>query len=1294
MDKLQFYVNEKKVVVETLEVSVDRTLASFLRNDLDLTGTKVACGVGGCGSCTVLISRYCAEGECVRHSTVNACLTPLYSVHGTHILTVEGLSDSKSYHQIQEAIALENATQCGYCSPGFVMSMFGLQTEESDAKAEGNSCVSTLKTALQGNLCRCTGYRPILDAFYKRSLCNSKCQAAKDGCCGTNDIEDAGKSVGKQSAYCIENKRAIKQNGSDKEMLKRIKEILLQQNLQCNKPLTKFLTSTKSSWVVPTSNEELAKAILECKNFKVVAGGTSDEFWKSLADKPHIVIDVTKVKEMRCVKLTDNYIRLGASLTIDEMQKELKLAVNKLSESKTKVLKALLKMIEVYASGQVRKSATIGGSLVVTSSASDFQTASSGFGLTTNFAKFDGCDNGSNIVESIDIPIIEEVKHAWYEKVRRRKDFDLALVNMAVLVTSRSQEKHKINISFGGTLLQRFTIAEEKNATIQELIEGTSDFVKLIKSQVLEHICPEQLKLNPSVKSFVEATTTNMLIKFGVHLTDGSWDNDKRYDILKSTRLLTKSEPGQPKHDLVHREVPHASAIKHATGEAKYCDDIPKLKNELELIFVLSTRPHANILSVDFSEALKVPGVVGTVTHKDILEGKNKFGLVEKDEEIFASSKVTCNGQIIAGVLATSREAGTRAAGLVKVEYDELQPVIFTNEDAIKHNSFYSAYDIKLVKGDCEAVFDEGNNVLTGEVKVGSQEHFYMEPQSCIVIPKGEDQELEIISSTQNPTGIQMEVANVLNVPAHRIVVKVKRVGGGFGGKESRCLMIALPTAIAAQKFGRPVRCVLSRETDMIITGKRATYLTQHRVAFDNDGRVLALQMAVYITAGNSIDVSMAEIERVIVNLENAYNIPNLDLKGYICKTNAASNTVFRGTGAPQAAFLMENIVDMISTYLKKEPSQVRSIQIYQDNDFTPYGQSLKDSTVFRCWTDCLSSSNYQSKKKDVEEFNRKNCYNKRGISINPINFGIGYTALHLNQGAALVNIYTDGTVLISHSGVEIGQGVHTKMIQVATRVLGIPGEKVRILETATDKVPNSTPSSASMTSDLNGGAVMNACEELLARIQPYKQKNPGATWEEIVTQAYMDRVSLSATGFYKVPEMGWDPETRVGNPWSYFSSGAAATVVELDCLTGQFQILSTDIVMDVGKSLNPSIDVGQIEGAFMQGVGLFLLEELVYDENGRLCTAGPVTYKIPTVNDTPLEFNVSFLTGDGNPKAIYSSKTVGEPPLLLATSVFFAVKDAIRAYREANNKDRNFRLDSPATVEKILLACHTILDD
>ncbi|ODN01661.1 Xanthine dehydrogenase [Orchesella cincta] len=1231
---------------------------SCKREEVDLTGTKVACGVGGCGSCTVLISRYCSEEKCVRHTTVNACLTPLYTLHGAHILTVEGLSDCKSYHQIQEAIALENATQCGYCSPGFVMSMFGMQAEENNSKSEPKPCSSNLKTALQGNLCRCTGYRPMLEAFYKRSLCNSKCQAAKDGCCGSNDIEDAGRPTGKQAVYCIENKRIIKRNGNDKEMLKRIEEIIMRESSECNKPLTKFVTSARSSWVVPTSMEELSKVINGCESFKIVAGGTSDEFWKSLVESPQTIVDVSKVKEMRCVVLTDSYLRLGASLTIDEMQKELKLAVGKLPESKTKVLKALLKMIEVYASGQIRKSATIGGSLKVTSSASDFQTANLGLGLTNNFATFNGSDKANSIVESIDIPITEKVKHAWFEKVRRRKDFDLALVNMAVKVTSLNQDTNEVTITVGGTLLQRFTITEEKRDAIQDLLKDASDFTTQVKNQAIIQICLDQLKLNPTVKSFVESTIMNLLKKFGMHLNEGPRDIEKKIDVMKSTRLLTKSEPGQPDHDLVHRQVPHASAIKHATGEAKYCDDIPKFKNELELIFVLSSKPHANILSVDFSEALKVSGVVGTVTHEDVLEGNNKFGLVEKDEEIFASTKVTCYGQIIAGILANKKKL----------------------PDAIKYNSFYSAYDIKLVKGDCETVFDEGHNVLSGEVKVGSQEHFYMETQGCIVIPKGEDHEMEIVSSTQNPTGIQMEVANVLNVPAHRIVVKVKRVGGGFGGKESRCIMIALPAAIAAQKFGRPVRCVLSRETDMIISGKRATYLTQHKVAFDNDGRVLALQMSVYITAGNSIDVSMAEIERVIINLENAYNIPNLDLKGYVCKTNAASNTVFRGTGAPQAAFLMENIVDMISTYLRKEPSQVRSIQIYQDSDFTPYGQSLKDSTVLRCWNECLNSSNYQAKKKEVDEFNRNNCYNKRGISINPINFGIGYTALHLNQGAALVNIYTDGTVLISHSGVEIGQGVHTKMIQIATRVLGIPGEKIRILETATDKVPNSTPSSASMTSDLNGGAVM--------------QNNPAASWEELVTKAYMDRVSLSATGFYKVPEMGWDPETRKGNPWSYFSSGAACSVVELDCLTGQFQILSTDIVMDVGNSLNPSIDVGQIEGAFMQGVGLFLLEELVYDENGRLCTAGPVTYKIPTVNDTPLEFNVSFLTGSGNPKAIYSSKTVGEPPLLLATSVFFAVKDAIRAYRETNRKDRNFRLDSPATVEKILLACHTILDD
>nr|CAH7741383.1 unnamed protein product [Callosobruchus chinensis] len=697
---------------------------------------------------------------------------------------------------------------------------------------------------------------------------------------------------------------------------------------------------------------------------------------------------------------------------------------------------------------------------------------------------------------------------------------------------------------------------------------------------------------------------------------------------LKSSQYFTVVPDSQKKDDALQRPIVHMSAFKQATGEAQYVDDLPQREGELYCSLVLSTKAHAKVLNIDETEALKMEGVHGFVSAKDIKKGRNQFGPVFHDEKVIYDDEVTAQGQILGVIVADNQLLAQKAAKKVKVTYQDL-PVIVSVEDAIKHNSFLEKKYNRIVKGDVEAVFKSAPHVVEGECRMGGQEHFYLETCACLKL-----------------------VSEVLDIPQNRVSTKVKRIGGGFGGKESRAAAVVLPIVIAAKKFNRPMRCMLDRDEDMLVSGGRNPFFYKYKV-----------------------------IDRAMTHVDNSYNIPAVEIKGHACKTNLTSNTAFRGFGGPQGMFLTETMCQHIADNLGIDPIQLKlfpfvdkvsEVNLYQNNDFTYYNQQLTNCTLDKCWKECVESSNYYERRKTVQQFNSQNRYKKRGLSIIPTKYGIAFTATFLNQGGALVLVYTDGSVLISHGGVEIGQGLHTKMIQVASRVLGISTDKIHISETATDKVPNASPTAASSASDLNGMAVMEACMAIKKRLEPYMAADPNLTWEDWVSKAYFDRVCLSAVGFHKTPGLDFDWETMQGSLYNYYTYGVACTEVEIDTLTGDHQVIRTDIVMDLGESLNPAIDIGQIEGAFMQGYGLFVLEEMMYSSRGDVFTRGPGTYKIPGFTDIPGEFNA-----------------VGEPPLFLASSALFAIKDAIKAAREENGiKERHFILDAPATSAKIRMAC------
>lgn len=730
----------------------------------------------------------------------------------------------------------------------------------------------------------------------------------------------------------------------------------------------------------------------------------------------------------------------------------------------------------------------------------------------------------------------------------------------------------------------------------------------------------------------------------------------------------------------------HNSALKQASGEAVYCDDIPKMENELYMGLVLSSRAHAKILSVDPTKALKMPGVVAFFSAKDLSMENNITGPVIHDEEIFRRVLVTSVGQTIGVIVAENQDQAQEAARAVVVEYEDVQPVIVTIEDAINNDSYMPNSGTDMAIGDVDKGFAESDHVVEGEFRMGGQEHFYLETNAAIAYP-WDGNEIKVVSSTQNPAEVQRMISHALNIPCHQIVVSTKRLGGGFGGKESRSHLVALPAAIAAFKLQRPVRCMLDRDEDILMTGTRHPFKYRYKVGFSKDGTLKAFAVSFYENAGYSMDLSFSVLDRATLHILNAYRCPNVKITGRICKTNLPSNTAFRGFGGPQGQIIGEHVIRDICRVTGRDYAEIVEKNLLLGGETSFYGQPVEDNNLQRCFRQCRDESGISQRSQEIQEFNRANRWRKRGISMVNIQYGIAFGVPFLNQGGALVLVYMDGSVLVSHGGIEIGQGLYVKMIQVAATALNIPAEKIYISETSTDKVPNTSPTAASMASDLNGMAVLNACEQLNKRLQPIKDKYPDASWDDWVKNAYLERISLSAVGYWATPNLSCTPG-EPGNKYAYYVYGSACGEVEIDCLTGDHQVRRVDIVMDLGASLNPAIDIGQIEGAFTQGYGLFTMEEMIYSASGQIYSRGPGAYKLPGYADIPGELNVMLLAGSKNPRAVYSSKAVGEPPLFAGASVFFAIKEAIAAARQDEGLEGDFRLYSPATAARIRMAC------
>ncbi|MCB1200326.1 MAG: xanthine dehydrogenase molybdopterin binding subunit [Leptospiraceae bacterium] len=755
--------------------------------------------------------------------------------------------------------------------------------------------------------------------------------------------------------------------------------------------------------------------------------------------------------------------------------------------------------------------------------------------------------------------------------------------------------------------------------------------------------------------------------------------------------------------------IPHESAKGHVTGQAHYIDDLPRLHAELYVGYLGSPVAHGKILSINLDKAKKIPGVVGIYTHKDI-QGENLFGPIIKDEKFLAYDVTHFLSEPICVIAGEYPEAIEKAKAAIELEIEELEPILSIDK-AIEKQKFIGK-KIKIERGDTSAGFAASDHILEGSFITGGQEQFYLESQIAFAIPQ-EENDLLIYSSTQNPTEIQKVVAEVLGLGHHEVVCICKRMGGAFGGKETQGVHVALMAALVAQKTRRPARCGYDKDTDMKVTGKRHPYKSFYKMGYSQDGEILALEIDYYSDGGCTADLSPSVLSRTLMHTDNAYFLPNIRTTGQICYTNFPSNTAFRGFGGPQGVAAIENLIEEIAIRLGKDSLEIRKKNLYgPGRETTPYGQIVRNNILPNLIERLVTESDYHARLAEIQEYNRSSKLNLKGIALTPVKFGISFTTKFLNQGNALVNIYTDGTVQVSSGGTEMGQGLYTKLRQIVADQFAIPVEDVKVMATSTEKNNNASPTAASAGTDLNGNAAVNACEKIRERLagfaatlladqaagispeaaevcfddaQVFDRRLPDKkiSFKELVIKAYKERISLGERGFYATPGIDFNNDTGKGNPFYYFTNGAAVTEVLIDRFTGELKLEKIDVLMDIGNSINPGIDHGQITGGVVQGLGWATNEALTYNEKGELLSHSPTTYKIPGIKDIPLHFNVNFFDNPEHQINVLRSKAVAEPPLMLGISAFCAVKNALSSVLGTSGANINL----PATGEEILMA-------
>ena len=1183
---------------------------------------------------------------------------------GRDIVTVEGVARER-LHPVQQAMVENHGSQCGYCTPGFVMSMFeGFHRD--DLRTFGQ-----LDEQLCGNLCRCTGYRAIRDAC-------ADAFAQKDG---ANAFEAAARNSSPKLAP-VEYSVA----GED--------------------------------FIRPRSLKDLFAAIAKSPNARLIAGAT--ELGLDISKRYHrfkALISVEAVSELTAITCTENEWHIGAAVTLTRIKDLLGSEFPELDQ-----------MLYLFGSRQIRNRATMGGNIVTASPIGDSAPVLLALGASVVIASASGertlpideflvgyrktALGPGEILKTIVLRrmLSSENWHRRFYKVSKRREMDISTVAASFAVQlDETNAVSNARLAFGGVAAMPMRARKTESALLGKPWNEKTirDVLPTLRTEFspISDVRGSAIYRHRLIVELLRQFFYDMPLQASKNLTalsgQVSGASSTFVDALKErpiARSLVEREPA----------LPHESAHKHVSGEAIYVDDATVGETMLEVWPVCAPHAHARIVRRDATAARAMPGIVAVLLAEDV-PGLNDVGAVRHDEILLADREIFYHGQIVALVVGESQEACRAAAAKVMVEYEPLTP-IFTIEEAIAANSFHTEAN-HIARGDVDSALATAPLKFEDEISFGGQDHFYLETNASWA-ERGEDGTIFISSSTQHPSEVQHIVAHVLGLPMHSVVVESPRMGGGFGGKETQAAIFASLVALAATKTGRKVRMRLNRDQDMTITGKRHPFMARFHVGCDRDGLLQAARIDLYSNAGWSLDLSRAVTDRAVFHLDNAYYLPHVRFRGHVAKTNLASNTAFRGFGGPQGMFVIEEIMDRIARRVGLAPDVVRQRNLYRgtgETNTTPYGQEIEDNRIQRVWEELLAASDFARRRQRIGETNARDRFRKRGLAITPVKFGISFTTTHLNQAGALVHLSQDGTAQINHGGTEMGQGVHSNIREIAAKELGLTVDRVRVMPTRTDKVPNTSATAASCGTDLNGAAVKNACDILRTRLLPFviemlQEKNGRRPAEskivfadnhvldsgfpqsripiaELIQRAYFARTSLSTTGFYKTPAIHFNRESGQGKPFHYFAVGAAASEVEIDGFTGMMSIKRVDILHDAGDAVNRGIARGQIEGGFVQGCGWLTSEELVWNAKGELLTHSPDTYKIPAIGDTPEIFNVQFLSNATQANVVHGSKAVGEPPLMLALSIREAIRDAIAAFGDTGG---DVPLASPSTCEAI----------
>jgi xanthine dehydrogenase molybdopterin binding subunit/xanthine dehydrogenase small subunit len=1247
---------------QTIEVAgqpADRPLLHYLRS-IGFTGSKEGCAEGDCGACTVALVETNARGERTFRA-VNACIALLPMFAGREIVTVEGVGRGERWsgegcalHPVQQALVEHYGSQCGYCTPGFTVSML-----EAFHRPEVREPWQ-IADQLCGNLCRCTGYRPIRDAM-------ADALARRDG---------------REDAFV--------------------------QLLRKPAPAPLAYQGAGQTFLRPTSLDELLRVRADHPEAVLVAGAT--EIGVDVNKKGRrfpFLVSTEGVAELRAITTTADEWRIGGAATLTDVE-----------EALGGEHPAIDKMLWVFASRQIRNRATLAGNLVTASPIGDMAPVLLALDARVELASARGSRvlpldqffvgyrktalAADEILRAVLVPRAAAVpagltRRTESYKVSKRRELDISIAAAAFSVDrDAAGVVRRARLAYGGVAPTPVRAREAERA-----LEGRPlgrEAVEEAKAALAREIAP--ISDARGSAAYRRGLVRSLLEKFADEAKSLSQD-------LPITYTPGSAWPVPAPSAALH----HESAVGHTTGTAAYVDDRAQRRRMLEIWPVCSPHARARILRRDAERALKMPGVVAVLMAEDI-PGRNDVGAVRKDEILLADREVSFHGHMVAIVVGESYEACRAAAAEVVVEYEPL-PAVLSIADAIAQESYHNAPHV-IRRGDVDAALTASPHRFSGEIDTGWQEHFYLETHAAWA-ERGEDGEVFVCSSTQHPSEIQAAVSHVLHLPRHKVVVESPRMGGGFGGKETQGNTWAALVALAAWKTGRPVRVQLDRDVDMALTGKRHAFHAAFECGHDGEGRVQALRVRLVSDGGWSLDLSESICDRALFHLDNAYYLPSVDFSGRVGKTNHVSNTAFRGFGGPQGMVVIEEVMDRVARRLGLLPEVVRERNLYHgtgETNTTHYGQVIEDERLPEMWRSLATRAELAARRTEIARYNAASPRVKRGIAMTPVKFGISFTATFLNQAGALVLVYRDGTVQVNHAGTEMGQGLYTKIQGVAMRALGVSAGRVRVMRTSTDKVPNTSATAASAGADLNGAAVKDACETIRARLAPVAARLLGearggtvspasvvfegdactsaeapeasVSFEAVVELAYMTQTSLSATGYYHTPGIGYDRAKGRGTPFYYFANGMAVSEVEVDGYTGMKRVLRVDVLHDVGDSLNPGVDRGQIEGGFVQGMGWLTGEELVWDDRGRLLTHSASTYQIPSFGDAPAEFNVTLQPNAAQRGTIYGSKAVGEPPLMLAISVREAIRDAIAAFGAPGGE---VPLPAPSTHEAIFLA-------